>query len=304
MSIESVIDPNYMDSVDARLASFDAYVDYQVREARRAAPFLAKFFRTEGARVLEVGTGRGGKGIAYARVGMCVTAFDVDADALACAARAAQTHQADVRLLSADGARLPFVSDYFDAILIDSVLEHVADSLAVLQECQRVLKRGGIVFVVFPPFYAPLSGHIDDFVMIPWFHLLPRSVVKKFLLSRQQVKGILTPGEAYAVYSSLNRLTIFRFKQEARRAGLRCEYLRARPFLTHPGNRLVVGLLLALRQSPRWKNLRAVIARARREFSFGVFLLFLLVSALTPLVFVPFAQEIAAGGVKAVLKKG
>jgi hypothetical protein len=34
-----------------------------------------------------------------------------------------------------------------------------------------------------------------------------------------------------------------------------------------------------------------------------VFLVFLLTSALTPLVFFPFAQEIAAGGVKAVLRK-
>ena len=302
--IESVVDSAYMLSVDARLESSDAYVDYQVLEARRAVPFFAKFFRIEGARVLEVGTGRGGKGIAYAQAGMCVTAFDVDAASLAHAARAAQKHQVDARLLAADGARLPFVSDYFDAILIDSVLEHVADSLAVLQECKRVLKRGGIVFVAFPPFYAPLSGHIDDFVMIPWFHLLPRSIVKKFLLSRSQPLGILAPSEAYAVYTTLNRLTIFRFMREARQAGLHCAYFQARPFLTHPGNRLVVGLMLALRHPPRLQNLCAVIARARREFSFGVFLLFLLVSALTLLVRVPFAQEIAAGGVKAVLRKG
>lgn len=88
-----------------------------------------------------------------------------------------------------------------------------------------------------------------------------------------------------------------------RRAGFALAYWRVRPFLTHPGTRLVVGLLAALRHPPRVQNLRAVLVRARHEFTRGTFALFLLLSGLAPLVFVPFVQEIAAGGVKAVLRK-
>lgn len=303
MSIESVVDTNYTAAVDARLNSDDAYIEYQRAEARRALPFLARFFDVSRARVLEIGAGRGGKGIAYAQAGMRITSLDVDLGALRAGAARARGLGVTLDFLGGDGARLPFPADAFDAILLDSVIEHVADPFAVLQECYRVLKPGGIVFVVFPPFYGPLSGHIDDYILIPWFHLLPRQIVKRHLFSLDRQIGILSPREAYAVFATLNRLTIFGFKRAAQRAGFVIAYWRVRPFLTHPGMRLLVGLVSVLHRPPRIENLRAVLVRARREFTFGTFLLFLLLSALAPLVFIPFAQEIAAGGVKAVLRK-
>ncbi|MCL4486894.1 MAG: class I SAM-dependent methyltransferase [Chloroflexi bacterium] len=303
MSIESVIDAEYTDAVDARLSSYDAYIEYQAREAKRAIPFLACFFRTQGARVLEIGTGRGGKGIAYACEGMNVTALDVDVPSLELGAQAARTRGASIRFLVGDGTRLPFPADYFDAVLLDSVIEHVRDTHMLLLECSRVLKKSGIVFVVFPPFFGPLSGHIDDYVMIPWFHLLPRAIVKKALLAKRPRQGILTPLGAYDVYTTLNGLTVHSFKRYARGAGFETSYLRVRPFLTHPGMRLGVGLVTAMRRAPHWANLRQTLARARREFDAGSFFAFLVLAGVTPLVFVPLLQEVAAGGCKAVLRK-
>jgi ubiquinone/menaquinone biosynthesis C-methylase UbiE len=302
-TIESVIASDYVHALDARLDSHDAYIEYQRQEAQRALPFLARFFEARNARVLEIGAGHGGKSIAYAQVGLRVTSLDVDVVALHKGADAARRSGAAVNFLAGDGARLPFPADSFDAILLDSVIEHVDDPLALLQECHRVLKRGGIAFIVFPPFYGPLSGHIDDYILIPWYHCLPREIVKRKLFSIERRIGFLTPRDAYGVFATLNHLTIFQFRRAARRAGFTLAYWRARPFLTHPGTRFAVGLIAALRRPPRLANLRVVLARARREFTIGTFLLFLLLSALAPLVFVPFAQEIAAGGVKAVLRK-
>ncbi len=301
--IESIADTRYMHALDARLESYDAYIEYQRQEAKRALPFLAQFFDVTNARVLEVGTGRGGKAIACAQAGMCVTALDVDAEALRMGVEAAQRAGTAINFLVSDGAHLPFCADSFDAVLLDSVIEHVADPLALLQECYRVLKQGGIVFVVFPPFYGPLSGHLDDYILIPWFHLLPRRIVKQHLFSLDQPIGILSPRDAYAVYATLNRLTILQFRRIVRGTGFSFAYWRVRPFLTHPGMRLAVGLLTALRHPLRIEYWRTVLLRARREFTLGTFLLFLLLSVLTPLVFIPFVQEIAAGGVKAVLRK-
>src|SRR5712692_4757710 len=289
MNFQSVVEAKYVESVDARLASDDAYVEYQMQEACRAIPFLSKFFQIEGARVLEVGTGRGGKGIAYALAGMNVTALDVDEKSLALAADAARGHHACVNYLSGDGTQLPFTQDSFDAILLDSVIEHVRDPRALVQECARVLKRDGIVFVVFPPYYGPLSGHIDDYVMIPWFHLLPRARVKRYLLSRRAQAGILSPRDAFDVMLTLNGLTIFRFKQIAREIGLRADYFRVRPFLTHPGMRLIGGLAASVKQP---QNLKTVLRRAKNEFTFGTAMLFMLLCAIAPLVFVPLLQEI------------
>lgn len=303
MSIESSVETTYIESVDARLQSYDAYIGYQIQEARRAIPFLSKFFAIQNARVLEVGTGMGGKGIAYACEGMDVTAIDVDEKSLELAADAAQARFANIRFLAADGTRLPFPGNLFDAVLLDSVIEHVRNPLALMQECVRVLRGDGIIFVVFPPYYGPLSGHIDDYVMIPWFHLLPRRIVRKFLLSRRRQVGILSPHDAFDVYATLNGLTILQFKRIVHWVGLKPQYFRVRPFLTHPGTRFAIGRASAIRHPPRLKNLQAVLYRARREFDLGTALLFILLTAIAPLVFVPILQEVAAGGCKCVLKK-
>lgn len=303
MSLESLIESNYADSVDARLASYDAYIQYQLEEARRVLPFLGGFFSPQGARVLEIGNGRGGKGIAYARTGMCVTALDVDARSLKIAADSARAYQTTIRFLAADGAKLPFPDDHFDAIILDSVLEHTREPRVVLAECYRVLKAGGIAFVVFPPWFGPLAGHIDDYVMIPWFHLLPKSMVERTLLARPDLPGIFSARDAFDVYQTLNRLSIFRFRQQVRQTGFKIAYQRARPFLTHPGMRLVAGFVSAFRHPPRGARLRATLARALDEFSLGTFCLFLLLSAIAPLVFIPIVQEVAVGGYRCVLKK-
>jgi SAM-dependent methyltransferase len=303
MTMESVIHAPYVESVDARLASVDAYIEYQIQEGLRALPFLSRYIDPQGAEVLEIGAGLGGKGIAYALAGMRVTSLDLDLVSLGRAVHAAQARDAEVRFLSADGTRLPFPGERFQAVLLDSVVEHVADPAALVQECARVLKPGGIAFVVFPPYYGPLSGHIDDYVLIPWFHLLPRRTVERFLLAQNKPKGILTPGSAFQVYASLNHLTIHGFKRMARRAGLRLEYMRVRPFLTHPGTRLLVGLAAAIAHPPRKEQVRATLERARREFDLGTALTFVLLLVIAPLVYMPLVQEIAAGGCKAVLRK-
>ncbi len=297
------MDTRYIESVDARLASHEAYIDYQMQEARRAIPFLAKYMRLQNARVLEVGAGLGGKGIAYSLEGMQVTSLDLEVESLTRAAQAATVRGAGIRFLAADGTRLPFSAGYFDAVLLDSVIEHVKDPAALLAECARVLKRGGIAFVVFPPFYGPLSGHIDDYILIPWFHLLPGQMVRRTLLAKRERKGILTAETAFEVFESLNGLTARRFKQRSQAAGFHFAYWRVRPFLTHPGTRLVMGLAGAVRRPPRLRQVTETLARAWREFDLGTFLLFIVLAGISPLVFVPVAQEIAAGGCKAVLVK-
>jgi len=49
-----------------------------------------------------------------------------------------------------DGNYLPAVDGSFDLVLIDNVIEHMYDPRKVLDECIRVLKKGGILAVTTP----------------------------------------------------------------------------------------------------------------------------------------------------------
>lgn len=62
----------------------------------------------------------------------------------------------------ADGARLPFLDDSFDTIVLLEVLEHVAEPQSVLAEIRRVLRPHGTLLLSMP-FLYPLHDAPHDY---------------------------------------------------------------------------------------------------------------------------------------------
>ncbi len=56
--------------------------------------------------------------------------------------------------------KLPFKNGEFDLVLLRGVLQHIPTDkkLKSLQEIYRVLKNGGIAYIMIPPWWSPLSG--------------------------------------------------------------------------------------------------------------------------------------------------
>jgi SAM-dependent methyltransferase len=68
------------------------------------------------------------------------------------------------------GESLPFENEMFDAILTFDVFEHVQDVRKTLRECNRVLKVGGKLFLVFPSYFQPIEHHLSLVTRIPCIH--------------------------------------------------------------------------------------------------------------------------------------
>ncbi|MDQ1688548.1 MAG: 2-polyprenyl-6-hydroxyphenyl methylase / 3-demethylubiquinone-9 3-methyltransferase [Frankiaceae bacterium] len=71
--------------------------------------------------------------------------WHVGLDLVAAGLRSAREHGVDV--LRADATALPCENERADVVVAGEVLEHVADPLAVVRECLRILKPGG-TFVI------------------------------------------------------------------------------------------------------------------------------------------------------------
>jgi len=60
-----------------------------------------------------------------------------------------------------EGEHLPFAGNSFDIVTSYDVFEHVHDLDRVFDECMRVLKPGGRLLAIFPPFYHPCGSHLE-----------------------------------------------------------------------------------------------------------------------------------------------
>jgi SAM-dependent methyltransferase len=77
--------------------------------------------------------------------------------------------------LIADAARIPIEDNSFDFVMSSHMLEHHQDTLRVLHEWKRLLKPGGVLFLILPHHartfdryraVTTLQHHIDDYATL------------------------------------------------------------------------------------------------------------------------------------------
>lgn len=248
-------------------------------EMGRIYPVFEPHWDVAGKQVLDVGSGVGGKLIFCIRQGArSVTGIDVEpfsigvAHDLAVAYRAEADASEAIRVLAADGARMPFPDEAFDAILSINVFEHLAHPLATLVECRRVLRTGGLFYLCFPPYYSPWGAHVEDWIHFPWPHLFfsERTLIRAAArLERELDVNARRVPPARVEWQSLtdrlpnlSRLTVGRFEDMVAATGWQPVLCALLPFGHHfLAGRGTLGrmLLWLLQLATRLPGLREVV---------------------------------------------
>jgi SAM-dependent methyltransferase len=108
-----------------------------------------------GDRVLDLGCGTGELTRALAAAGLRTAGCDISRQMLMRAPRDRGGCVGWVQL-EPSWRTLPFASAAFDVVVASSVLEYVAEPAAVLRECARVLRPGGVVLYTVPDLRHPV----------------------------------------------------------------------------------------------------------------------------------------------------
>jgi SAM-dependent methyltransferase len=136
-------------------------------------------------RVLEVGCGSGGLLVAASRLGIAIEGIDIAARWVVIATRRLMDHGLHVPVAAAEGERLPYPDGSFDAVVADSVIEHLDDPEAGLREWARVLKPEGRLLLWSPNRYTLMNDPHLGLWGLGW---LPRRAVASYLKLRKRTE--------------------------------------------------------------------------------------------------------------------
>jgi SAM-dependent methyltransferase len=264
-------------------------------ESEREWPFWRYFGRGpelfDGRAVLDLGCGWGGRAARWLEIGASsVCGVEIAASQVvgACAFAEKKGFASRVQFLVGTGEDIPCEPGSFDLVVMNDVMEHVIDPGRVLSECFRVLRPGGRLATVFPPYYDVHGGsHLDGYATsFPGLNLIfPTRAVKGATLRLFAEQGVDHRHYLRDVPSdklwNMNGLTIRRFRQLLRRSQFEIEQL----WLVGHFDRRLFDTSAPCR--PRWRA-------ALRLAVFGLSEL----AARTPLI-----QEATCSRVCAVLRK-
>jgi SAM-dependent methyltransferase len=110
----------------------------------------------KGDAVLDLGCGTGQLARSAAAAGLRVTGCDIAAEMLRRATDADDGRAVDWVRLEPHWRSLPFPDGTFAVVVASSVLEYTGDVRAVLDECARVLRPGGILLATVPDIRHPV----------------------------------------------------------------------------------------------------------------------------------------------------
>lgn len=120
--------------------------------------------------------------------------IDVGIDRALVSLREAKTYDAYRLVLQSFGDRLPFADGYFAAAFSNSVLEHIPDLQAVLDETARVMKPGGLFLFCVPNHRWQASLSVSNFLNRIGLRGLARSYTRFFTRISRHI-NMLSPEE-------------------------------------------------------------------------------------------------------------
>jgi SAM-dependent methyltransferase len=121
---------------------------------QRRLAIIERYVPLAGRRVLDLGCGLGEYVRAFAREGARAYGCDIARERLVTGRQ-----RGAVGLLQAAGEALPLVDSALDVVVLNEVIEHVADDRATLAEVARVLAPGGVAIVYAPNRLYPFETH-------------------------------------------------------------------------------------------------------------------------------------------------
>ena len=154
------------------------YEENAISRGNLVVQILSKHMNLESAQIMDVGCGTGGISLALARAGARVKAIDPDPVKIAQAIQITNLYDS-IEIMQGELANEP--GSYYDAIILNDVLEHVKNPHQTLRQCGETLKKDGLLYISTPNKWSLLNIFCDPHYSLPFVALLSRKNVKRII---------------------------------------------------------------------------------------------------------------------------
>lgn len=166
--------------------------------------------------VADIGCGAGTLSMIWAEAGHRVHGLEINRPLLDLARRRARDQGLDIDFREGSAVAFPWDDKSMDVCLLPELLEHVPDWRACVQECARVLKPGGILYLTTTNRLCPVQQEFS----LPLYSWYPR-FAKRFFESMAVTRWRSLVN--HATYPAVNWFTFYELRRELGRLGFdRC----------------------------------------------------------------------------------
>lgn len=222
------------------------YAEWQYEKGIETIKFYLKYTNIDemfkDKTVLDIGCGAGGKTIFYASKGVKkIVGVEVLGKYKQEAENLAKKFGVEDKFefVCADAANTPFSDESFDTIIMNDAMEHVDEPEKVIDECYRILKKNGKLYLNFPPYNHPYGAHLSDAIGMPWVHVFfnektlietYKELVKELPDGKDRIEfRISKRPDGTEYFSYINKMTIKRADKILRNSKFNIEYYSEEP---------------------------------------------------------------------------
>jgi 2-polyprenyl-3-methyl-5-hydroxy-6-metoxy-1,4-benzoquinol methylase len=168
---------------------------------------------TDGLDVLDIGCNAGTNSLLWAESGHRVHGIDINEPLVEIAKLRGKESGYAIEFLLGSATALPWPDGSMDVCLMPELLEHVPEWEACLDECSRVLRSGGILFLSTTNKLCPIQQEYN----LPLYSWYPRPLKRHFENLARTSKPQLA---SHATYPAVNWFTYYSLRTELRKRNM------------------------------------------------------------------------------------
>jgi ubiquinone/menaquinone biosynthesis C-methylase UbiE len=210
-------------------STHESFYDYYAKESqtdeakqrfRRVRDNILRIIANEGRAdqaldVVDLGCGAGTQSMLWAEMGHVVHAVDINEPLVALGRERAAKAELSIDFRTGLATSLPWPDESADVCIALELLEHVADWRSCLNECVRILRPGGALFLTTSNRLCPVQAEFN----LPLYSWYPSALKHHF----ERMAVTTRPDLAnYAKYPAVNWFTYYGLRDVLSSSGFRC----------------------------------------------------------------------------------